>query len=209
VATLAALILAGCGSPAPASSALDTSLQAELVSEPPAGYSASASGTGSLDLTTASYSTPADVSQTASVLTGQRFKGGYVRVWRKGPDYITVAVYRFDSASHAAAFAFFEKTAIAGELGSYTYVLSSPPWGTGFVITSTNKTRSKHIFCQGGLFGLEAEAFLVQTCGEQPNSSAMADSLAAEEYLHASGVVFPAGAPTPSPTVPVATATPR
>ncbi|MEA2682361.1 MAG: hypothetical protein QOK05_689 [Chloroflexota bacterium] len=192
------LALAGCSGSATGPAA-DASLPSALISNPPAGYSPSATGTGPLDVQGASYSTPADVDQTAAILKAQAFRAGYVKVWQKGPDYITAAIYRFDTASHALAFADFEKASISGEVGSYVYVLTQPSWGTGFVITSKNKTRTKLIFCQGGLFALETDVSLVQTCGEQPNSSTMVDALTNQQYLQASGVmVFGSVSPAPS-----------
>jgi hypothetical protein len=200
VAAMTGLLLAGCASSGVDTSVSDAVLQSELINAPPAGFILSESGTGPLDVRTASYSTPADVSKTASALETQRFRRGYVRVWQKGTDYITVAIFRFDLPAHADAFVDFEKRSIAGEVGSYTYALSQPPSGTGFVITSKNKTLTKLIFCQGGVFPVDADAFLVQTCGEQPNNSAMANSLAQEEYFLASGVTLPVGSPTSSPS---------
>ena len=189
---VATLALAGCASGTVDMSSTDAALQALLINDPPAGYSRSASGTGPMDLQTASYSTPADVSQTAAALQSGHFERGYARVWLKSADYITVAIYRFDTVAHAAGFAAFEKGRISGEVGTYAYSLLQPSFGTGFIITSPNKTKTKLLFCQGGLFPVDVDVLIVETCGVQPAWASLAESLARREYFLASGVIVPA-----------------
>jgi hypothetical protein len=196
---VAALALAGCGSGSVDMSSTDASLQSLLIKDPPAGYVLSASGTGPMDVQTASYSTPAAVSLTASWLQSDHFKRGYSRVWLKGTDYITVGIYRFDTPAHAADFADFEKRSISGETGTYTYALSQPSFGTGFIITSPNKTKTKLLFCQGGVYPVDVDALMVETCGVQPAWASLAESLARQEYFLASGVIV-AAAPSSSPS---------
>ena len=194
---LCAELLAGCEQAAKVTAIPSATLAAELISDAPPGYHVNAGATGPLDRRAASYSTPAGVGQTQDVLSKQHFAGGYARVWQNGPDYITASIYGFEKASGATAFNAFEATMISGEQGSFTYALTQPSNGTGFVITTRNKTGSRNVFCQGGMFSVDRYAFIVQTCGQQPNSSDTANSLAAAAYFHATVRVFQQPSPSP------------
>jgi hypothetical protein len=195
----AALLLSACGSQSSTPSIPTDVLQSELINQAPPSYSVNSAATGPLDLHSASFSTPADVSETEGVLARGHFAGGYVRVWQKGTDFITAAVYGFEKPQGATAFADFEAAFIKGEVGSYVYPLAQPDTGTGFVVTTQNKTKTKVVFCQGGVFSVEDAAFIVETCGQQPNSSAEANSLAAAAYFQAfTTLALPRASPAPS-----------
>ena len=185
----------GCTSTPPLSShpVPPATLNSLLLSSPPPGFIADAGVSGEMSLESAAYSTPGSPVDLRNELQNNLFAGAYVHVWRRGDDYVTDTVFALDHPANTGRVESYLVSTVTDNPAAYLYPLPLPDSGHGFVLDARNKTGSKFIFCQGAIFSVDVYAFLVETCGIQPNGTELDATLAGLQYQRAIGAAFSNG----------------
>jgi len=177
----------------------DPALLALLVQSVGPGYQVDRRATGLMGLDEAAYSAPMPQGLTSEQLKAHGFRGAAARVWRSGDDFITLAVYAFPDDDAARAFVDSLVSYLAKDTLGETYPSTHIPLGTGFELTSTTKGGDRPIFCDGEMFSFGPRAYLVDNCGSQPESPAVAADIAKSQYERAFTADFGGTAGSPSP----------
>lgn len=194
----AALLLGGCDSAA--APAADP-LAALLSVLPPAGYTASATATGPLDLDAARQSTPADPALLGAELGRDGFDHGYARVWVSGGNFVTFEVLRLHGAAQAQSVVRLERQQLAGAQGYFTSGDPALPGSVAYTMYGTTRSGGHDVFCQGVWFPMARDVYGVTTCSPQPAGGTEVEELAEQQYAAtapAEGVPPPSPAPSPS-----------
>ena len=141
---------------------------------------------GPMEIEDAVQSTAADPSHKRRFLETSGFQGGYSRVWTKGDDYVTALAHEFSSDRGAKRLVSFEMDELA-KTTAQRFEVKDIPGAKGYVLSGVKRKGQEPLFCQGVWFAVDTRAFGVSTCGAQPNTSAVAEDLAVEQYERARG----------------------
>lgn len=129
--------------------------------------------------------TIADEGEKSRFLGRSGYLEGYARVWTKGPDHVTILVYDFTGESGAGGLVAFETKQLARTSGYESFRVKQIPGARGYILSAVKRTTPDPLFCQGVWFPVDTRAFAVNTCGEQPNTTALAVRLAVTQWKRA------------------------
>jgi len=170
--------------------------QSVLISSPPPGYAANGRASGPLaGVMPAAQLMPTGLTSASAALTADHFAGGYVQVFTKGQDFLTVIGLDFDSGGHAQAFQDF---VIAQLKASGTvYTISDPQIPGSRLYTAVAPTRSgvTPVFCDGVWFTSGATGVDSVTCSPTPGYPDLAEQIAAVQYRQTGGMLTSATPP--------------
>ena len=136
---------------------------------------------GPMTVDDAIASTAADPGDKRRFLETSGFQGGYSRVWTKGDDYVTALAHEFSSERGAKRLVAFEIDQLSTTT-SERFEVTDVPGAQGYILSGVKRKGQEPVFCQGVWFAAGTRAFGVSTCGAQPNTTAIAEDLAVEQY---------------------------